>query len=259
MAPADCARPARTKLTSEAQLTVLPDSEALARHVADWMVERAVEASGLAAIALSGGSTPATLYRRLAEPAIASCFPWARIHWFWGDERFVPLDHPRSNFHLAWTSFLSRVPVPPSNIHPVPTGQNSPEEAASRYEAELQQFYGGKLLLAGRPLFHINLLGLGEDGHFASLFPGCAALGEHVRWTAVAANEGEPRISLTYPALESSRHAAFLVSGEGKSSILPRVVAGDSSLPAGRFHPAGELHIFADRSAAAKVATTPPA
>ncbi len=256
MAPSDCAGKVRIKVTSEAQLTVLPDPDTLAIYVAEWMQERCLEVAGAVAIALSGGSTPANLYRRLAEPAFAGDFPWARIHWFWGDERFVPHDHPRSNFRLAWTSFLSRVPVPPSNLHPVPTSGVTVEEAVSRYELELQRFYGGEALRFERPLFHINLLGMGEDGHFASLFPGSAALEESSRWSAATEKDGEPRITLTYPALESSRHAAFLVSGEGKSTIFPRFLARDHSLPAGRFRPVGQLHVFADRKAAAKVATT---
>jgi 6-phosphogluconolactonase len=238
------------------ELIILPDPDALATHVADWLLDRALETKDTAAIALSGGSTPAAMYRRLAEPAFAGRFPWTRIHWFWGDERLVPQDHPRSNFRLAWTSFLSRVPAPPSNIHPVPTGEGSPEAVASAYERELQRFYGSDRLLPERRLFHINLLGLGNDGHFASLFPGCAALGERARWAAVTVNDGEPRITLTYSALESSRHAAFLVAGEGKSAILPRLIAGDPELPAGRFSPAGSLHIFADAAAAAKVGRT---
>jgi 6-phosphogluconolactonase len=238
------------------QLTVLPDADALGRHVAAWMLDRALQTGGSAAIALSGGSTPAFLYRLLAEPEYAARFPWRRIHWFWGDERFVPRDHPRSNFRLAWTSFLSRVPVPPANIHPVPTEPTSPEAAAGAYERELQRFYGGPRLMPERPLFHINLLGIGENGHFASLFPGCAALDERNRWSAVTENDGETRITLTYPALESSRDAAFLVSGDGKSAILPRLLAGDPSLPAGRFSPGGQLRVFADTAAAAKVTAT---
>jgi len=237
----------------EPQLVILGDANALAGHAADWMLQRALETDGPMAISLSGGSTPAVLYRRLADPDYASAFPWSRVHWFWGDERFVPLDHPRSNFRLAWTSFLSRVPAAPANIHPVPTGQTSPQTAADAYESELQGFYGARSLLSERLLFHINLLGLGEDGHFASLFPGSAALDERSRWTAVTEMEAEPRITLTYPSLESSRHAVFLVSGEAKSTMLQRLIAGDPALPAARFSPAGQLHIFADRAAAAKL------
>ena len=237
-------------------LVVLPDPDTLASHVADWMLDRLQTAQSPIAVALSGGSTPAGLFSRLGQPEFAHRFPWQRIHWFWGDERFVSRDSLRSNFRLAWMSFLSRVPVPPENIHPVMTERSNPETAAHAYESELQQFYGGDRIVPERPLFHINLLGLGEDGHFASLFPASAALDERSRWSVVTERDGELRISLTYPVLESSRYAAFLVEGTAKSAILPRMLAGDPALPAGRFSPMGALCVFADGSAAAKLATT---
>ena len=258
MAPVVGPRKSRNKVRHKPEIVVLPDPKALATYLANWMLDRALESEGPAAIALSGGSTPAVLYPQLAEPAFALRFPWTRIHWFWGDERFVPLDHPRSNFRLAWTTFLSRVPAPRSNIHPIPVGENTAEAAANAYESELQRFYGNNSLMPGRELFHVNLLGLGENGHFASLFPGSAALGERKHWSAVTENDGESRVTLTYPTLESSRHAVFLVVGDAKSTILQRFVAGDASLPAARFSPDGGLHIFADSAAAAKVSTTAP-
>jgi 6-phosphogluconolactonase len=202
-------------------------------------------------VSLSGGSTPRRLYECLAAPEIASRFPWRRAHWFWGDERFVPHDHPDSNFRMAREAFLSRVPVPAENIHAVPTEGLSPEQAATAYEATLKRFYGAAALAADRPLFDVTLLGIGDDGHTASLFPGQPALHEMQRWVvAVIGAKAEPRISLTYPALDSSRHVAFLVTGAAKRPVVARGLAGDHAIPAGIVRPVGDLHWFMDRAAA---------
>src|SRR5438067_7500441 len=256
MAPVSAAAKARSRVSTEPALGILPDAQVLGRHVADWVLQQVLGTPAPVAIALSGGSTPMVTYRRFAETDFASRFPWPRVHWFWGDERFVPHDHPRSNFRLAWDSFLSRLPVARENIHAVPTEQTTPEAGAAAYEAELRRFYGGDTLSPGRPLLHINLLGVGPDGHFASLFPGSPALEERTRWTAVTMDILEARITLTYPALESTRHAVFIVSGSEKAAILPKLLARDPALPAGRFRPHGDYCIFADSAAAANVATT---
>ena len=138
----------------------------------------------------------------LATPEIAQRFPWSRTHWFWGDERFVPHDHPDSNYGMARDAFLSRVPVPDDNIHAVPTEGLSPEQAAAAYEATLKRFYGADTLAPDRPLFDVTLLGIGDNGHTASLFPGQPALQEKRRWVvAVIGAEAEARITLTYPAI----------------------------------------------------------
>jgi 6-phosphogluconolactonase len=232
-------------------LEVLPDADALARRVADWLLQTALAADDRFAVALSGGSTPRAAYEYLATPFYRERFPWQRTHWFWGDERFVPHDDPRSNYRMAWDAFLSRAPVPAANIHPVPTANTTPQEAAAEYERVLKNFYGSERLEPERPLFDVNLLGLGEDGHFASLFPSTNVLEEREHWGgAVIGAQPEPRITLTYPALESCRHAAFLVSGAAKSAMLQRLIAGDPAIPAGRFHPIGELRVFADAPAA---------
>jgi 6-phosphogluconolactonase len=256
MAPAVVAAKTSGRMSTEARIIVLPDAQALGRHVADWIMQQVLGAPAPVAIALSGGSTPTLTYRRFAESDFASRFPWPRVHWFWGDERFVPHDHPRSNFRLAWECFLSRVPVPRENIHAVQTANTTPDASAAYYESELRRFYGADWLTADRPLLHINLLGLGPDGHFASLVPGSPALEERTRWTAVAVYQSEPRITLTYPALESSRHAAFLVSGNEKATAVARLGARDPAIPAGRFRPHGDYLIFADGAAAANVAGT---
>ncbi len=230
---------------------IFTDSETLACAGAEWLCARALASERRFAICCSGGSTPKRLYELLAEPATAARFPWSRVHWFWGDERFVPHDHPDSNYRMTREALLSRVPAPADNIHPVPTEGLSPEQAASAYEATLKAFYGAEALDPGRPLFDVNLLGIGEDGHTASLFPGHPALQERDRWVvAVIGAKSEDRITLTYPALDSSRDAVFLASGEGKRAIVARAQAGDRALPSAGIHPVGQLHWFTDRAAA---------
>lgn len=232
-------------------LEVLPDSESLAHRVADWMLELALTANGPFAVALSGGATPRATYALLATPFYAKRFPWLRTHWFWGDERFVPHDDPRSNYRMVWDAMLSQAPIPAANIHPVPVLNTTPQGAALAYERALKTFYGSERLDPARTLFDVNLLGLGQDGHFASLFPGSDVLEERHHWAAaIMGPQPEPRITLTYPALESCRHAAFLVSGAAKSAILRSLLAGVPDLPASHFHPTGELRIFADEQAA---------
>lgn len=233
-----------------ARQETLADAEALARRVAAWLLDLALASSGDFSIALSGGSTPKRLYEILAEPPYRDGFPWRRTHLFWGDERFVPHDDPRSNFHMASLALLSRVPIPPGNVHAVPVQGVGPIAAASAYEAELRRYHGAEPLSPSRPLFDVTLLGLGTDGHTASLFPGTAALDERERWVlAVEGVKAEARITLTYPALESSSNTAFLVAGADKRVMLGRLLQRDAALPAARLTPTGALTIFADRAA----------
>lgn len=232
-----------------ADLRVFPDRAALAQAAADWFVEHVAQNDGRVAVCLAGGSTPESLYRLLA----ARDLPWDRMHFFWGDERFVPPDDPRSNARMARVALLDHVPVPPQNIHPVPTGAASPGEAASLYEAELRRFYGADELASEQPLFDVVFNGMGDDGHTASLFPGSPALEETGRWAVAAAPGMEPyvpRVTLTLPVLESCQAAAFLVSGAGKNAMLKRVLAGED-LPAARLQPVGSLTWFADAAVAA--------
>ena len=230
---------------------VFDDAEALARHAAAWLCALACASHGDFAVCLSGGSTPRRLYELLAAPEIASRFPWERVHWFWGDERFVPHDDPESNYRMAFDAFLSRVAVPQANIHAIQTEGVSPQQAAAAYEALLKRFYGAQNLAAERPLFDVTLLGIGADGHTASLFPGQPALEEDRRWVSAVAGAGSPpRITLTFPALDSSRDLAFLVAGAQKKEIVRRVRAAERTLPAARIRPAGRLHWFVDRAAA---------
>ncbi len=227
------------------------DPQALAREVADWMLLTLRASTGEVAVALSGGSTPKLLYEVLAQEPYRGMMPWDRVHWFWGDERFVPPDDPRSNYRMTYEALLGHVKIPASHMHPVQTDDVTPEQAAALYQQALQSFYGAATLDPARPLFEIVLLGLGTNGHTASLFPGTAVLDERTAWAAAVTPEGEPtRITLTYPALESCRHAAFIVAGAEKRDVLARVRAGEATLPAARFRPTGTLHWFTDSASA---------
>jgi 6-phosphogluconolactonase len=234
-----------------AEVRVFEDAEALARNAAEWLGALAQASDRRFAICCSGGSTPKRLYEVLAEPATASRFPWERVHWFWGDERFVPHNHPDSNYRMVVDAMLSRVAAPAGNIHAVSTVGLSPEEAAGAYEKTLKAFYGADTLTPTRPLFDVTLLGIGEDGHTASLFPGHPALEDQTHWAlAVIGAKSEARITLTYPVLDSSRDAVFLVTGAGKREPVARARSGDHTLPAARIRPVGRLHWFTDRAAA---------
>ena len=236
--------------TTRGELEILPDPQALAERVAQWMTDLACTENGDFAVALSGGSTPRILYRTLASDRFATDFPWSRAHWFWGDERFVQPNDPMSNYQMTWTEMLSHAPVPDSHIHAIPTGSLSAKQSAIAYEMELQAFYGAHRLNPERPLFHLVLLGLGVDGHTASLFPGSPALMEHDRWTAAVADRKPERITLTYATLESSAHTAFLVTGAEKRVPLRGLLNGEQDLPAARLRPRGELRFFVDAAAA---------
>jgi 6-phosphogluconolactonase len=232
------------------RIETLPDSQALAHRVAEWMTAAALATAGPFRVSLSGGSTPRTLYALLASPPFRDRFPWQRVVWYWGDERFVPHDHPDSNYRMAREAMLAKAPVPPENIHPVPV-VGMPDEAALRYERTLQADYDGTSFDPARPLFDITLLGLGTDGHTASLLPDEPVLKERARWVAaVAHGRPEVRITMTYPAIESSRHVAFLVAGREKAAVFKAIRAGDSDVPAARVRPVGNLIWFVDRAAA---------
>ena len=157
-------------------LDVASDPEAMALRIARFIAVGASGASGRFGLCLSGGSTPKRAYELLAD--FTAPLDWQKVHLFWGDERFVPPDHRDSNFRMAREALIDRVPVPAEQVQPIPTNCGSPEEAAALYEATLQGFYGSKTLAPERPLFDVTMLGLGEDGHTASLFPGTKALDE---------------------------------------------------------------------------------
>src|SRR5262245_40369238 len=222
-------------------IEIFSDPAALARHVAEWITSAAIAAKETFRVSLSGGSTPKTLYQLLASDEFRNRFPWQRVSWYFGDERFVPYDSPDSNYRMVREAMFAKAPVPSENIHPVPF-DGTPEEAAQSYERTLQQEYAATILDPTRPLFDLTLLGSGPYGHSASLLPGEPVLEERKRWVA-AVSHGRPevRITMTYPVIESSRRVAFLVTGNEKEPIFRAICAGGSQVPSARVHPIGEL------------------
>jgi 6-phosphogluconolactonase len=240
MAPAD-----HRKIISVA------DPAALAKAAAERIVARVAANKGRVAICLAGGSSPKQLYQLLATEAYRSQIPWDRVHWFVGDERLVPATDPLSNIAMMRDAFLDRC-APAANIHPIPTDSADPKEAAGRYERELKSFYGANELDPARPLFDVVLLGVGPDGHTASLFPGYPAVEETERWVIEVPKAHiepfVPRVTLTLPALGSCREMLFEASGAGKRAILTRVFGGED-LPANRAHSNGETLWLVDAAA----------
>jgi 6-phosphogluconolactonase len=240
------------------ELRVVEDLAALHRAGAEEVARAAVAAvaaSGRFAIALTGGTAPRGLYALLADdPALRGAILWEQVDVFFGDERCVPPDHPESNFGMANQALLSRVPLPPANVRRM-EGERDPAEAADRYEAALRARFG-----EGLPRFDLLLLGLGADGHVASLFPGTAALGERER---LAVANRVPRldswrITLTLPVLNAAAEVLFLVSGEQKSWAVAEAfepAADAEDIPARLVQPAsGQLRWIVDRAAATRLA-----
>ena len=227
------------------------DPAAMAKAAADRIVARIIANGQRVAICLSGGSSPKQLFELLATDAYRPKIPWDRVHWFIGDERFVPVDNPFNNMSMARKAFLDRC-APSANVHPIPVDSADPAEAARRYEAELKAFYGSDKLAPQRPLFDVVLLGVGPDGHTASLFPGYPAVEETSRWVIEVPKAHVepfvPRVSLTLPTLASCREMLFEASGAGKRAILTRVFDGED-LPANRAHSEGETVWLLDKAA----------
>jgi 6-phosphogluconolactonase len=233
------------------QVIAVADPAALAEAAADRLLARIAANGGRVGICLTGGSSPQQLYRLLATDEYRTRIPWDRVHWFIGDERFVRPDDPLNNMGAARRAFLDRH-APVANIHPIPTDTADPEQAARRYEGELKSFYGADRLDPARPLFDLVLMGVGPDGHTASLFPGYPAIDETERW-AVGIPEAHvepfvPRVTLTLPALASCREMLFEVAGPDKRAILTRVLGGEN-LPANRAHSIGETVWLVDQAA----------
>ncbi|MCJ2084979.1 6-phosphogluconolactonase [Methylobacterium sp. E-005] len=232
---------------------ILTDPQAVAREAAERLIVACAENHAeRIAICLSGGSTPKVLYGLLAGPDYATRVPWERVHWFFGDDRVVPWDDERSNVRMVREAFGHGTPIPPTHLHFIPSDDGA-ETGARAYERTLLDFYGADQLDPARPLFDLVLLGLGEDGHTASLFPGKPAVEQTERLVAPVPEAGltpfVPRITLTFPALASSRHVLFLVTGAGKRAPLARLAAGED-LPAGRVTSAGEITWLLDAAAA---------
>ena len=233
------------------KLITVADPAALATAAAERLLARIAANAGRAAICLTGGSSPKQLYRLLATDPYRGRIPWDRIHWFIGDERFVPPSHPLNNMSMARQIFLDRF-APPANIHPIPTDTVDAEESARRYESELQSFYGARELDPARPLFDVVLMGVGPDGHTASLLPDDPALEQTRQWVVgvpkAHVEPFVPRVTLTLPALGSCREMLFEVAGSEKHAILTRLLA-DENLPANRARSTGETVWLVDQAA----------
>jgi 6-phosphogluconolactonase len=233
------------------KLIVEADAESLARAAAERVMARIAANPGRIAICLTGGSSPKRLYQLLGSEAWREKIPWERVHWFIGDERFVPESDPLNNMAVARATFLDHN-APSGHVHPIPTTVDNPDQGAEAYARELQSFYGAKSLDAARPLFDMVLMGAGPDGHTASLFPGYPAIEETGRWVVGVpkANVAPfvPRVSLTLPALASCREMLFEIAGHDKKPILTRLLNGET-LPAVRARSNGETVWLVDQAA----------
>ena len=234
-------------------LQTFPDLESLSRAAAQLfarLAAEAVESRGRCSVALSGGSTPRRTYEILAQPPYRDAVPWGCVHVFWGDERCVPLSDPRSNARLAREAWLDQVPLPQTQIHPI-SCHPAPEAGARAYESLLRDFFGD-----ASPRLDLVLLGLGADGHTASLFPYNSALNEAKHWTAAVQVPGEDirRVTLTPALINRAAVVAFLVAGATKAGALKEVLQGPRDpwrLPGQLINPDhGELYWLADREAA---------
>lgn len=238
------------------RVMVHEDEAALAEAAAGQLAHAAasaIAARGRFTVALAGGSTPTPLYELLGTPAWRERVPWLQTHLFWTDERFVSTADTRSNYGTVRRALLSHLEMPPANVHPIPTSFGSPDEAAARYEQELRRIAGGGTAV---PELDLLLLGLGADGHTASLFPRSDLLRVEDRLVAAdpVPRSGTARITMTFPLLNASRLALVLVSGASKASVLRDVLFGDDDpdrLPAQRVQPkSGFLECHLDRAAA---------
>jgi 6-phosphogluconolactonase len=234
------------------RIDVSADAVALASRVALWIADLACHSSGRFSVCLSGGSTPKRLYQLLASDPLRGVMPWGRVHWFWGDDRFVPWDSPDSNYGMARDAMLAHAPIPAENIHGI-AYEGSMSDAAHAYERALKTWYGADILDPARPLFDVVLLGMGPDGHTASLFPGNPALAEKQRWAIEVPEPGlnphVPRVTLTYLALASAGSVAFVAAGADKTAMMKRVWAGEAALPSAHVTSVGELVWFIDKAA----------
>ena len=242
---------------AEPRVKVFDDAEAVARAAASRVAELAresVEARGLFTLALSGGNTPRRVYELLASEEFRGLVDWPNVHVFFGDERAVAPDHAESNYRMANEALLSRVPVPEKNVHRI-EGVGDAASNASDYESDMRGLFGE----AEWPRLDLVMLGMGEDGHTASLFPGTAALEERRAWVAAnwVGKLGAWRVTLTAPAINAAGHVLFLAAGAGKAERLREVLKGErdtSRLPSQLIRPRdGTLDWFVDRAAASKL------
>lgn len=199
-------------------------------------------------IALSGGKTPSVLFRLLAEK-YTTLLPWKKVHFWWGDERMVPPDDPESNFKVAYDLLISKINISPHNIHRI-RGESDPKEEVERYAAEIRSMLP---IRNHWPVFDVILLGLGEDGHTASIFPEQLDLFNDEKVTEITVHPatGQKRITLTGKVLNSAWKVVYLVSGKSKAKILNKILhhhKGAEMYPAAHIHPKGELHWFVDEA-----------
>ncbi|WP_410474727.1 6-phosphogluconolactonase [Guyparkeria sp. TX1] len=237
-------------MSATADIHAYPKAEDVFAACAEFLVERltaAVRDRGVARIALAGGGTPRRLYQLLAH-RYRNALDWQAVEFYFGDERNVPLDHPDSNFRMARLSLFEPLGIQPHRTFPmISDQQRDPEQDADAYEMALRRWTAGKV-----PRFDITLLGLGSDGHFASLFPDTPALAERERLVAVnpVAKLHGHRLTLTFPVFEAARDVVFLVLGNDKRPSLARIRDGLAELPAERLAAKRPTHWFVDRAAA---------
>lgn len=235
------------------ELMVVDDAEAFADAGARLFAEAAQSATGKFVAGLAGGSTPKSIYRRLAALPYRETLRWDEMDLVLGDERFVAHDSPDSNLRMIRDALVDHLDRPVAGLHPVPFKGVTVDRAATAYEQVLKKLYGHETLRADEPFFDLCFLGMGDDGHTASLLPGQAELlDERQRWVLpVTKGRPESRVTLTYPVLESARLVVFLVSGEGKRAMLDRILSGrETDVPAARLRPQGRLLWLADSAAA---------
>jgi 6-phosphogluconolactonase len=238
-------------------LHIYPDARQLTEDLAEaWkrLANEAIARHGAFYVALAGGSTPRQLYARLAEEPYRSSIEWSKVHIFFGDERCVPRDHADSNYRMAHEALLTHVPIPAAQIHPLYDPARSPAQNANAYIAQLLATL--PLDEHGIPVFDLVLLGMGDDGHTASLFPGISILQENKFIVAAAYVEKLQawRVSLTFPIINCARAVVVTVTGENKAAVLETVLTGSAQLyPIQRVAPRGELHWFLDEAAAKRL------
>ncbi len=237
-------------------IRILPDYESLSKAASELIIQQMQNKlvnGNRFSIVLSGGQTPARLYEILGSEAFSKKIDWTKVDMFWGDERFVSTGDPRSNEHFVRWALIDRISIPPENVHPIRCN-GSLKEAAEKYESTLRSYFGDL-----EPSFDLILLGLGKDGHTASLFPGSASLDETKRWVTFVEPDGERlgRITLTLPIINKAEKIVFVISGQSKAHTLRLVLNGPSgshSIPARLVHPpTGELIWLADKEAASEI------
>jgi 6-phosphogluconolactonase len=244
-----------------------PDSEAVSRAAGQDLVELAREAiagRGRFCVALSGGSTPRRMYEILSEAPRWAQIDWRRVEFFWGDERTVPPEHPDSNYGVAATVLLRKLGIPAERIHRIRGELPDVEEAAALYQEELARVFVTPVE-GLPPIFDLILLGMGADGHTASLFPYSQALTERRRWVVgnTVPKVGKPRVTMTFPILNRAAEVRVLVTGADKAGVLKEALAGPREperLPVQAVVPeSGRLVWLVDRAAAAQLPTDRPA